>query len=489
MSHQTRRSFLKKTAALGVATTFTISGTKASGRVLGTNDTARVACVGIHGRGSAHMGAYAKMDKTDVVALVDVDSRLFDQRSKMIKEKGGNTPNCYQDLREALEKEQLDAVSIATTNHTHSLLAIWSAQAGVNAYVEKPCSHNIFEGRKLVEAARKYNVLMQHGTQSRASSGIAKEIAAVHSEKYGKLQVVRGFCCKPRWSIGFKPNQTPPAGLDYNLWLGPAPELPYNDNFVHYNWHWFWPFGAGDMGNQGVHQMDIARWAIKDATLPKSVWSAGGRYVEGDGFKDQAETPNMLLDVLDFGDVKLVFETRGLVKSSRNGVDAFPLKVAVEYFTTEGRIAGGQFHPKDGGKPEKLEAINPESYPKTDLFHNFLSTIRNGGKPEDLYAEIEKGHYSSALCHLGNISYRLGKQTSFKDEPTQLAGSHEKVKESWATICDNMTAVGIEPSKLYYTQGQMLEFDAKAEKFVNNPEADKLLTRDYRKPFVVPENV
>src|SRR6266542_3185571 len=306
----TRRSFLKQTvAASAVFPLFHIAGTKASGWVLGAHDVIRVGVAGIHGQGNAHIDQYLELRNVQVTHLIDPDRSLFASRSQKIREKGANTPKCFQDIREALEDKDLDVISVAAPNHWHSLLTIWACQAGKDVYVEKPLSHLFDEGRRCIEAARKYGRIVQHGTQQRSSESRANEIAAVHSGKYGRLLVSKGYCCKPRWSIGRKPVETPPPDLAFDLWLGPAPLQPYHGNLVHYNWHWFWDFGNGDIGNQGVHEIDVARWAIPGANLPTKVWSLGGRFAE----EDQGQTPNMQLAVMEFGDVLLVFEVRGLV--------------------------------------------------------------------------------------------------------------------------------------------------------------------------------
>ena len=484
MSRQTRRTFLKRAAAsAGVATTFTIAGTQASGRVLGANDTIRMAVAGIHGRGGSHIGSFAGMDKVQVTHLVDPDSSLFAGRSEAIKKRGNNTPKCFQDIRKALEDKDLDAVSIASTNHWHSLLTFWSCQAGKDVYVEKPCSHNVFEGRQCVEAARKYKCIVQHGTQQRSSGSRAGEMAAIHSGKYGKLLVSKAYCCKPRWSIGFKEPKDPPATLDFNLWLGPAPVQPYHENLVHYNWHWFWDTGNGDMGNQGVHEMDVARWAIKDSTLPKSVVSMGGRWVNGEDYKDQGQTPNMELCVFDYGETLLVFETRGLVAKKKE----FPFKVGNEFYTTEGVVRGGKFTPKQGGKTFEVE-VEPIHVTDGGTFGSFINCVRSR-KVEEVNGEIQQAHYSAALCHLGNISYRLGRQVPFSQKATGFPENPE-VQESLTTIQENLkVALDMDLSKASYQLGPKLQFDPAAEKFIGNAEADKLLTREYREPFVVTESV
>ncbi len=273
MARITRRSFVKSSAAASTAFgLFTIAGTKSSGRVLGANDMIRVGVAGIHGRGQSHIDGFGKELKdqnVQVTYLIDPDTRWFDSRKSTVAGFGGGDPKCVKDIREALDDKNLDVVTVATCNHWHSLITIWACQAGKDVYVEKPISHNVFEGRKCVEAAAKYGRVVQHGTQQRSSLERAREIAAVQSGKYGKLLVSKGYCCKPRWSIGTKPLGAPPAELDFNIWLGPALEQSYHANLVPYNWHWFWDTGNGDIGNQGVHEMDVARWAIKDATLPE----------------------------------------------------------------------------------------------------------------------------------------------------------------------------------------------------------------------------
>ena len=327
MPHLTRRSFLKQAAATaGVGATFAIAGTKASGRILGANDTVHIGVAGINGRGQSHMSAFAGMKNVRVTHLIDPDATLHEKRAAKIKEIAGNTPTCFQDIRKALEDKDLDAVSIATCNHWHSLITIWACQAEKDVYVEKPISHNVFEGRKCVEAAEKYKRIVQHGTQSRSSSGWAKAAAAVASGEYGKLKVSKGYASKVRWSIGFEDDEPTPETLDFDLWLGPAKKRRFNRNLVHYNWHWNWDFGNGEIGNQGVHQMDIARWGIPGGTLPKRVISMGGRWVNSTEGKppytDQGQTPNMQVTMFDFGDCLLVFEVAGL--NNRTMIDGQP---------------------------------------------------------------------------------------------------------------------------------------------------------------------
>ncbi len=480
MKHITRRDFMKGSMAAGVGLTLAPFS-----RVRGANDDIRVAVVGIKGRGGSHIGNFHKMSGVRVVALCDVDRKVLESRAKPFKDRNEKV-DTYVDIRKLLEDKSIDVVSIATTNHWHSLITVWACQAGKDVYVEKPCSHNVFEGRKCVEAARKYKRIVQHGTQSRSSGGWAKQIAAAQSGKYGKLLVSKGYCCKPRWSIGFKPYKDVPEHLDFNIWLGPAPEQPYHENLVHYNWHWFWDFGNGDAGNQGVHQMDIARWAV-GAGLPKSVVSMGGRWVNGPNFKDQGETPNMELSVFDYGGTLLVFETRGLVdKKDKEGKKPFPRKVDNEFYLEEGVIKGGKFYPKGKDKGESLVDVEYHVHPG-GIFGNFINCVRSR-KQDELNADILEGHFSSALCHLGNISYQLGWQVPFDTKARDFA-TDKIVSDSMMTVLENTKSIGVDPARNTYCLGPKLRFNPEAEKFWRNPSADLMLTRPYREPFVVPERV
>ncbi len=481
MARLTRRNVLKGALASTTFPLFTVAGTKASGKVLGANDTIRVAVAGINGRGTAHISEFAGLEGVEVAYLVDPDSRLFESRSKQVRDRSGKDPQCVQDIRRVLDDKSVDVISIATCNHWHALMTIWACQAGKDVYVEKPISHNVFEGRKCVEAARKYGRIVQHGTQQRSSNSRAAEIAAVQSGKYGKLLVSKGYCCKARWSIGVKPISAPPSGFDFNLWLGPAPQQPFHGNLHPYNWHWFWDTGNGDIGNQGVHEMDVARWAIRGATLPTRVWSLGGRFLPGE--KDQGQTPNMQMAVFEFGDVILLFEVRGLV--AREG--APPFNVSNEYYTTEGMIRNGKFYPKNSKEEVALEVDNKQRVAPGGPFGSFINAVRS----RDFSAvngDAEVAHYSAALCHLANISYRLGTVVPFH-KPTQRLGDNARVVESFEAIRENLEAVKIRLAETQYVLGRDLKFDPKTERFVDDDEANALLTRPYRPPFVVPEQV
>lgn len=450
----------------------------------GANDRIRVAVAGINGQGHSHMGGYAGMKDVEIVYLVDPDSRLFEGRAKEVEDKAGYRPKCVQDIRKVLEDKSVDVVSIATPNHWHSLMTIWACQAGKDVYVEKPMSHNIHEGRIAVETARKHNRIVQHGTQSRSDMKWAKVVAAIASGKLGKLLISRALCYKPggghstRGDLGFKPYVDPPKELDFDLWLGPARKQPYHENLVHYRWHWFWDFGNGDLGNQGVHQMDIARWGIPGATLPKSMYSFGGRL----GFFDQGEAACTQMAVMDFGETKLIFETRGLKSPNYMGVG-----VGNIFHLEAGDIVNGKFYPKGSTQEAPLPDVEATRGPGGDRLRNFLSAVRSR-KVSDLNADVLEGHYSSALCHLCNMSIRLGSKIPFRPRNTALE-SDPVVLDLLERTEEHLADNGIDIEKSGFVLGRKLVVDGKTETIVDDPEANQLLTRHYRKGFEVPDKV
>jgi predicted dehydrogenase len=474
-----RRDFLENTlwaTASAAALAITPGPLAAASPKLGANEVLRVATVGVRGRGLAHLGEFAAMKDVQVAALVDIDESTFEPASKLVERKGGKKPETYKDIRKMLEDKSIDAVSIATTNHTHSLFAIWAMQAGKHVYVEKPVSHNMWEGRKVVEASRKHNRVCQHGTQSRSNKGMREAIDYLHAGKLGKLSLVRGLCYKSRKSIGSFPDSPVPAGVDYDLWLGPAPVKPYNKNRFHYNWHWYWDYGNGDIGNQGVHEMDRARWGMNKNELPKKVVSVGGRL----GYEDSAETPNTMVSCMDYGDVQFIFEVRGL-----DTEDVKKTKVGVIFEGENGTMvnpnyASATVFDKDGKQVQSFGGGGDAAH-----FRNFVDACRSG-KREELNAEIEQGHLSAALCHLPNISYRVGAKGTL-DKADPFAGNAAG-QEALERMRKHLTGNGVK-ADAPVTVGRMLSIDGKTETFVGDEEANKLLTREYRKPFVVPEQV
>ncbi len=465
---ETRRKFLAQSS---VFATFAISGTKSSGKIIGANERVNVAVCGIKGRGASHIGGHGRQKNVTISHLVDPDSRLFEGRKKFVQSKFKNTPECVQDVRKVLDNKEVDAISIATPNHWHSLMSIWACQAGKDVYVEKPLSHNLFEGRKLVEAAKKYKCIVQHGTQNRSLrkwSDLAKEVA---SGKNGKLEVALGTCHKRRGSIGFKDTKNPPSELDFDVWTGPAAKEDFHDNLVHYNWHWFWNYGNGDIGNQGVHQMDIARWMIPGAVWPKSVICFGGRF----GYKDQAETANTQLAIFDYGESLLVFDVRGLSGKSNMGVSNHV------YYDKNAKQKNTASHGLKGIKDPLADRG------KVDIFENFIEAVRNR-KEEHLDAHVYEGHVSSGLCHLANVSYRLGEKSSF-NKKNKSFGSNKKGYEYFERMQEHLKENGLNLEETDYIVGRNLEFDAKTETIKGDDEANALLSRNYRSPYIVPEKV
>jgi len=438
-----RREFLQNSAALA-ASLSALEATSAraaeppadaetDSKKVGPNDQVRVAIVGVRGRGMAHIDGFLDQKDARITTICDVDRNVIGPAMKQVEAANGSKPKFEQDVRKVLEDKDVDVISIATPNHWHSLLTIWACQAGKDVYVEKPVSHNVWEGRKMVEAARKYNRIVQAGTQCRSHKGIQDAIAFLRSGKLGQIYMARGLCYKWRASIGHQADAPVPEGLDYDLWVGPAEMRPFNPNKLHYNWHWIWNTGNGDLGNQGIHQMDLARWGLNKNEFPKAVQASGGRF----GYKDDGETPNTELVTLEFDDSLLEFEVRGLPTN-----DELHAKVGNLFFGSEGVLAMTSYFTWQvyyGQKMEKGEGGTGSG----DHFANFMKALHARDR-NLLNGEIEEGHLSSAFCHLGNIAYRLGRK---------------------------------------------LHVNPSSESFVNDPEADAMLTRKYRAPYVVPEKV
>ena len=477
-----RRGFLEQsliTAAAGIAGIASTEKAHAHNEVLGkqsksANEKIHIAVIGLNGRGVSHLDAYLNRDDVEVVALCDVDMNVVERSAARVAKKGRPAPAAFQDIRKLLELKGLDAVSIATPNHWHSLAGIWAMQAGKDVYVEKPVSHNVHEGRVLVDTARKYNRICQAGTQSRSSKACQDAMEYIHSGHIGKVVLSRGLCYKPRNSIGKVSAATPvPAGVDYDIWLGPAPQKPIMRERFHYDWHWFWDYGNGDLGNQGIHQMDIARWALNKNFLPSSVFSLGGRF----GYVDDGETPNTELSFFDYGDSHLIFEVRGLKTGDLKGA-----KVGNIIYGTEGYVVITDNYGKAAAFDNQDRPV--QSFEGGgDHFGNFLSALRTR-KRGDLNGEIEKGHFSSALCHLGNISYRLGSKHSFADDPKSF---DKDQKEAFGRFKSHLGDNGVDLMATQYALGPLLKIDARHERFKDNADANKLITREYRAGFVVPD--
>ncbi len=474
-----RRRFLQGTSAAGAS--LLITGTRASGQVVGANDRLRVAVIGVNGRGQAHISGYQSQDNVELAYLVDPDTRVLASSLKKVQSTpGGQSCVGVADLRKVLEDKTVDAISIATPNHWHSLMTIWGAQAGKHVYVEKPLSHDIEEGRVAVEAQKKYGVVIQHGTQNRSNAEIAGLHEAIQAGKFGRLKISYGYCCKPRASIGFKPDSAAPDNLDWDLWRGPADIDQFHSNFVHYNWHWFWKTGNGDLNNQGTHQLDIARWALdKDATHPTRVMALGGRFQ----WKDQGETPNTMMGVAEYPNGQSVFF------NVRNvNYKGYQTQVENEYYFEDGgRIVRGVYYPAGKSEGEKVSLPAGKVTPGGN-WGAFVAACR-AGRPEMANGNVVDAHYGCVLGHLMNNSYRLGTPAPFNLKAGRF-GDNQDAAEHFAKLHEIMKdGVGVPEDGNDYTVGPWLTFDPETEKHVGEmaAEANRLMKDPNRPGFQVPE--
>lgn len=447
-----RRTFVK-TAAAAIAT--------ARFPILGANDRVNLGLVGLGGRGNDHMNFYGKLStEARIAAVCDVNQAARERAVAKIRKEHGHDPKEYADMRTMFESKEIDAVSVATPNHWHALSAIWACQAGKDVYVEKPASHNVFESHQMVAAARKYKRMVQVGSQSRSIPHKMKAIQMIREGAIGQLYHVRGICYRRRFSIGVSPDEPVPAGLNWDLFLGPAQWKPYSKNKFAYNWHWFWDTGNGDIGNQGVHEMDIALWALGRTGWPQTVSSTGGKYA----WKDDQETPNTQHAAFEFGDSQITFDVRNLptppeglapmrgpnyvgdIFFGDGGFIVLDYGGFSLYKSTAGNISGDAARGSGAGSKEKYELVLTEKPSGEDTvphMKNFLDAVRSRDYTK-LNAEIAIGARSASFCHLANIAYRVGRT---------------------------------------------LRMDQSNGRFLGDAEANSMLTRDYRAPYEVPEKV
>jgi predicted dehydrogenase len=491
MNSINRRKFLKASlltaGSLGALPSFmraqTSSGASAHARIRGANEDIRVAVVGFNGRGMDHIKELSGLKGVRLVALCDVDSKVLGREVQKLKDKNLAVDG-YNDIRKLLENQEIDAISIATPNHWHSLAAIWAIQAGKDVYVEKPVSHNVWEGGQVVAAARKHERIVQTGTQSRSNPGLREAIAWLHEGNLGKIVRARGLCYKRRKSIGQSTGPQPvPETVDYDLWLGPAPKEQPRRLHFHYDWHWFWPTGNGDMGNQGVHQMDIARWALGENELSPRVISFGGRL----GYEDDGTTPNTQIVYHEYKAAPLIFEVRGLAaKAASETMDKYRgAGVGVVIDCEHGSLVIPSYSEANAFDKEGKEIKKFAG--GASHFGNFIEAVRSR-KATHLHADIQEGHLSAALVHTGNISYRLGRQISC-DQMREEMKANPDALECLGRMQEHLAANDVDLAKTPATFGTYLKMDPKTERFIDNSKADELLTREYRKPFVVPEKV
>ncbi len=449
-----RRNFIKDTsiASTGTAIGLPIIAKSLSGS---PNESVNVAVIGIRSRGKDHYRSLAQIPNVNIVAICDIDQRLLPEAVSEIEKLTGKKPLVETEYRKILENKDIDAVTIATPNHWHALQSIWACQAGKDVYVEKPVSHTVEEGRKIVEAARKYNRMVQTGTQIRSHTSTIKSLNFIREGGLGQIYMARGLCLKPRGSIGRVKDSEIPVGVDWNTFLGPASYRPFNENRFHYKWHWFWDTGCGDLGNQGIHQCDVARWALGKQTHPVRISGTGNYFI----WDSDQETPNMQQLEFEYEDGSILqFEVRGLGTNDEAGIRIGDLiygskgwmsvanedvgEAKVFYSDIKIQPSGySSYQEHEGPVFSNEDAHAPSS--NVNHFTNFIECVKSRNQ-ENLHADILEGHLSTSLCHLGNIASRL-KRT--------------------------------------------LYFDPGKEKFVEDKEADSYLTKNYRSPFLFPDKV
>lgn len=478
MARMNRRKFLGTTAA---ASGTLLLSAKSYAAVSGANDRVRIAVAGLNGRGKSHIDGWSSQKNVEIIYLIDPDQTVLDRRLRDLSErtKGADCQG-VADVRKALEDKTLDALSIATPNHWHSLMTIWGAQAGKHVYVEKPMSHDVAEGRAAVEAQKKYGVVVQHGTQKRSSAQIAGLHEAIQAGKFGKLKISYGYCCKPRDGIGFKSPSSPPGNLDWDLWKGPAVIDQYHDNLVHYNWHWFWKTGNGDLNNQGTHELDVARWALDtDQTHPVRAMAIGGRFK----WDDQGETPNTMFGIAEYPNGQQVFF------NVRNvNFNGYPRQVENEYYFEDGgKIVRDKYYAKGSSKGEKLD-IKPGKVTPGGNWGSFIAACR-AGDPAMANGTAPDAHYGCVLGHLINNSYRLGTKVPFNAKAGKFgdnAAAHDHFMVLHALMRDG---VGVPEDKAEYVVGPWLSFDPKTERFVGEhaDEANQLIKDPHNEDFQVPD--
>jgi predicted dehydrogenase len=428
MNTWTRRHFFQG-AAMALAAT----------RVAGANDKIRIGVIGIGGRGRDHVQSFLQIPSAQITGLCDVNQAARERAQSILAKAGAPKAAEFADMRKMLDSKEVDAVSIATPNHWHALATIWACRAGKDVYCEKPASHNIYEAWKMIEVARETKRMVQIGSQSRSTPHKIRAIQELHNGIIGPLYMAKGLCFKRRRSIGKTPPEPVPPGLDWDLFLGPAPMRPYTKNRFAYNWHWFWDTGNGDIGNQGIHEMDLCRWALGDIGLPQTAVSTGGKFV----YDDDQETPNTQYASFSYGAKQITFEVRGLLTGPEGGQPVGTYPVGNLYFGSDGWMwldeRGYQVY--KGEKNELAADVKAERGKSTTVLHmeNFLNACRTRNH-KDLTADIEIGATSVILVHMANVSYRVGR---------------------------------------------LLHWDDRAKNFGADAEANKLISREYRAPYVV----
>ena len=496
----TRRKFLNTsmTAGLALGMPRIVIGAEGSSRAPGSNDTVRVAVIGlgsttavggVGGRGHQLIPRVREVPGAKIVALCDVDQAHLDREAKPFKDRNEEVAT-YRDLRRVFDDKSIDAVVIALPNHWHALATVWACQAGKDVYVEKPFSYNLWEGQQMVAAARKYGRMVQVGTQNRSSTLLRQAFDYLRSGQVGPIRYVHALVYRARDGIGTVNTPTPaPGTVDYDLWCGPAPKTPLLRKQLHYEWHWFWATGNGEMGNNGIHVIDISRWALGQNQPPPRAMSIGGRLA----FNDCGETANTHIALFDYQPAPLICEVRNVRASKspdamgkfRNKSSGLVIDCEGGYFA--GDASGGALFDKQEKKIKDFPDDGSSKGLETSHMSNFVAAVRSR-KANELAAEALQGHHSTACCHMANVSYRLGKQArpevireTIQAKP-ELSDAFDRCREY---LRENEVNLDTTPAAL----GPWVTFDPKSERFVGDHanDANALSQREYRQPFVVPK--
>ena len=499
MARITRRMFCRKSLAAGAAAGLaaTVPWCDAAGRVRGANDDVRIAIIGlgstvkVGGQGKNDMRRLREVPGVRIAGLCDVDRAILEPEVENCQALGEDVES-YTDVRRLLDSKDIDAVNITTPNHWHALATIWACQAGKDVHVQKPASHNIFEGRKMVEAAQRYDRIVQSSAGPRGRTGMGEAFAYIRQGHLGKILLSHGVNYRPRMSIGKVDAPTPvPETLDYDLWSGPAPIVPVMREFLHYDWHWNWLYGNGDLGNMGIHYMDGCRWALGQETLPERVISLGGRF----GYSDDGETPNTQLVFLDYRPAPILFEVRALPKNAelrrqpweRNAAATMDeyrgIRIGTVVHCEEGYVVNNRAFDRQGELIQEFEPTN------TDILTNFIEAVRSR-RAGDLSTDVLEGHLSAALVHMGNISYRVGRAMP-AGEIGEAVEDERDLLEAYDRMLAHLDANEIDLDGTPIVMGAWLRMDPAEERFHGRlgESANALLMGEYRPPFVVPSEV
>jgi predicted dehydrogenase len=497
MKRITRRDFVKDsmTAGLVLGMPRIVMGQSSSNGVA-PNETVRVAVIGlgdttavggVGGRGHQLIARLREMPGVKITALCDVDQKHLDREVKSFKDRGQAVAT-FTDIRKVLEDKSVDAVIVALPNHWHALATVWACQAGKDVYVEKPFSYNLWEGKQMVAAARKYGRMVQVGTQNRSSTSLPRTFESLRSGEIGPIRFGHTVVYRARTGIGKVTAPTPvPATVDYDLWCGPAPKGPLMRKQLHYEWHWFWETGNGEIGNNGVHVMDLCRWALGQNQPPPHAMSIGGRF----GFDDCGETANTQIALLDYQPAPMICEIRNVsvAKDSmgkfRNRSGGLVIDCEGGYFA--GDASGGAIFDKEGKKIKDLP--DDGSSNKLEVLHlsHFMTAVRSR-KSNALAADAVQGHLSAVCCHLPNISHRLGKEAS-PDTIKEKIGGNAVLSDAFERCREYLRENGVDLNRTPAVLGPWLTFDPKQERFTGAfaTEANALSQREYRKGFEVPK--